>query len=80
MTVTICACNSCHLEGSRQVTGQLRRLIMEHRITDFVNLTGAFCSSKCQNGVHVSLDGREYSISPETVRSFFEKQILPRTV
>lgn len=53
---------------------------MEHQITDCVNLTGAFCSTKCQNGVHVSLDGKGYSISPETVRSFFEKQILPRTI
>lgn len=77
MTITICVGSSCHLKGSRQVTEQLQALIEKHDIR--AELKGTFCVGKCQSGVHVSLDGEDFSISPETAYIFFLQQILPRS-
>ena len=33
---------------------------------------------KCQTGVNVTIDGEVFSVSPDTVDSFFEKEVRPR--
>lgn len=77
MKVTICIGSSCHLKGSRQVVEQLQNLVADNDLKDKVELSGTFCMGKCQTGVNVTVDDKEYSVSPETVQEFFEKEILP---
>ncbi len=77
MKVTICIGSSCHLKGSRQVVEQLQNLIADNDLKDKVELSGTFCMGKCQTGVNVTIDDKEFSVSPETVQEFFEKEILP---
>ena len=76
MKVTICIGSSCHLKGSRPIIEQLQDLVNEHNLQDKVELSGAFCMQNCVNGVSVTVDGELFSVKPETVKDFFEKQIL----
>lgn len=78
MKVTVCIGSSCHLKGSRQVVEQLQKLIEENNITDKVDLGGVFCMGMCRAGVCVSVDDEVYSVSPGTVDTFFEENILAK--
>lgn len=78
MKVTVCIGSSCHLKGSRQVVERLQALIAEKALKDKVELSGAFCMNNCQNGVCVTVDGTVFSVSPDTVESFFNTEILAK--
>ena len=75
MKVTVCIGSSCHIKGSRQVVEQLQFLIGKNNLSDTVELGGTFCMGKCQQGVCVSVDDSFYSVTPENVEEFFEKNI-----
>ena len=75
MKVTVCIGSSCHIKGSRPVVEQLQKLIAEENLSDQIELGGTFCMGKCQQGVCVTVDGAFHSVSPETVSSFFDKEI-----
>ncbi len=76
MKVTVCIGSSCHLKGSRQVVEQLQYLIAENGLKEKVELSGTFCMGNCQLGVCVTVDEKFYSVTPETVREFFNEHIL----
>ena len=78
MKITVCIGSSCHIKGSRQVVTQLQYLIEQNHLGDKVELGGTFCMGKCQQGVCVAVDGEFFSVSPETVSAFFEKEIRAR--
>ena len=78
MKVTVCIGSSCHIKGSRAVVEQLQELIAKENLQDQIELGGSFCMGKCQQGVCVTVGGAFYSVSPETVASFFEKEIKAR--
>ena len=75
MKVTVCIGSSCHIKGSRQVVEQLQYLISENNLTDKVELGGTFCMGRCQEGVCVTVDEAFYSVTPETTKDFYEKEI-----
>lgn len=78
MKVTVCIGSSCHLKGSRQVVEQLQYMIKENNLSDKVELSGTFCMGKCQQGVCVTIGEEFYSVKPETVKEFFETEILAK--
>lgn len=78
MKITVCIGSSCHIKGSRQVVEELQYLISENNLGDSVELGGTFCMGKCQSGVCVTVDGDFYSVTPETTRDFFEKNVLAK--
>ena len=78
MKITVCIGSSCHLQGSRQVVEELQSLIAQNNLQDTVELGGTFCLGNCQKGVCVTLDEEFYSLSPETTKEFFEKEVLAR--
>lgn len=78
MKVTVCIGSSCHLKGARQVVETLQYLISENGLKDKVELGGTFCMGKCREGVCVAVDDAFFSVTPETVRAFFEKEILAK--
>lgn len=78
MKITVCIGSSCHLKGSRQVVEQLQYLIAENNLKEKIELGGTFCMGKCQKGVCVTVDNDFYSLTPDTVDSFFENDIMPR--
>ena len=75
MKVTVCIGSSCHIKGSRQVVEQLQYLIAENNLGDKVELGGTFCMNECQTGVCVKVDDKFHSVSPESVKAFFENEI-----
>jgi len=78
MTLTVCIGSSCHLKGSRQIVEQLQKLIAENNLDDKVELVGTFCLGTCQTGVSVKADETLYSLNPEDVKGFFEKEVLKK--
>ena len=78
MKITVCIGSSCHIKGSRQVVEQLQYLIHENNLGDKVELGGIFCMGKCQQGVCVTVDGKFFSVSPETVKDFFNENVLAK--
>ena len=75
MKVTVCIGSSCHLKGARQVVETLQYLISENGLKDKVELGGTFCMGRCQEGVCVTVDDEFYSVAPDTVKEFFDKEI-----
>ena len=75
MKITVCIGSSCHIKGSRQVVGQLQKLIAENNLGDKVELGGTFCMGNCQKGVCVTVDGEFFSVTPDTVDEFFLKNV-----
>ena len=78
MKVTVCIGSSCHIKGSRQVVEQLQQLVADNGLKEKVDLGGTFCMGNCVNGVNVTLDDKLYSLSPETTKDFFDKEILAK--
>ena len=78
LKITVCIGSSCHIKGSRQVVEQLQALIAEHKIGDKVDLGGTFCMGKCQQGVCVTIGEEFYSVTPETVDTFFTNDVLTK--
>ena len=75
MKINVCIGSSCHIKGSRQVVEQLQELIAKNDLGDKVELAGAFCMGRCQEGVCTTVDGEFFSVSPDTVNDFFEQNI-----
>ncbi len=75
MKVVVCIGSSCHIKGSRQVVEEFQRLVASEKLDDKVELGGTFCMGKCQQGVCVTVDGEFYSVSPDAVEEFFNKEI-----
>ena len=75
MKVIVCIGSSCHIKGSRQVVEELQYLIAQNNLGDKVELGGTFCMGKCQEGVCVTVDDNSDSVSPDTVKDFFEREI-----
>ncbi len=78
MKITVCIGSSCHIKGSRQVVAELQELIKQNGIEDKAELAGTFCMGKCQQGVCVTIGEEFFSVTPETVAEFFEKEVLAR--
>ncbi len=78
MKITVCIGSSCHLKGSRQVVEQLQQLIKDNNLGDTVELAGTFCMGKCRQGVCVTVDEEFFSVTPDTVGEFFEKNVLAK--
>lgn len=76
MKITVCIGSSCHIKGSRQVVEQLQYLVNENGLKDQVELAGTFCMGRCQQGVCVTVDDAFFSVSPDTVKGFFEENVL----
>ena len=78
MEIYVCIGSSCHLKGSRQIVEGLQALVKEHGLEDKVEMGGRFCMGDCQNGVCLTVDDQKFSLKPEDVQTFFEKEILPK--
>ena len=78
MKITVCIGSSCHIKGSRQVVETLQKLIRENEISDKIELGGTFCMGKCQQGVCVTVNDEFFSVTPDTVGEFFQKNVIEK--
>ena len=74
--ITVCIGSSCHIKGSRQIVEELQRLIADKGLGEKIELGGTFCMGRCQQGVCVTVNEKDFSVSPETVESFFNENVL----
>ena len=66
------------LQSLRNEAAYLEKLIADNGLKDKIELAGTFCLGQCQTGVNVLVGDERYSVTPETVTSFFEKDVLPK--
>ena len=78
MKVTVCIGSSCHIKGSRQVVEGLQNLIHEYSLGDQIELAGTLCMGRCKEGVCVTVDQEFFSVSPDTLKAFFEEHIVKK--
>ncbi len=78
MKITVCIGSACHIKGSRQIVEQLQNLIEKEKLGDKIELDGTLCTGNCRRGVCVTVDGELHSVSPETVKAFFEETVRPK--
>lgn len=78
MKLTVCIGSSCHLKGSRQIVEQLQKLIEENGVEEKIELVGTFCLGSCQTGVSVKVNETLYSLNPEDINRFFEKEVMAK--
>ena len=75
--LNVCIGSSCYLKGSYNVIQSFQQIIEAKNLHDKVELKAQFCMKQCQLGVSVSIGDKLYSVSPDTVESFFESTVLP---
>ncbi|MBQ1212645.1 MAG: (2Fe-2S) ferredoxin domain-containing protein [Clostridia bacterium] len=78
LKIKVCIGSSCHIKGSRPVVEQLQAMINENNLGDKVELAGTFCMGNCQQGVCVTVNDEFFSVTPETVRDFFTREVLEK--
>ena len=78
MVITICIGSSCHLKGSSSIIQGLEKKTRENGLCSQIELNGSFCTGECEKGVCVKIDDELFSVSPETVDTFFENEVLRR--
>lgn len=76
--VEICIGSSCHVKGATSVLNAIRSKVKTYGLEDKVELAGRFCMGKCTEGVCVTVDRQLYSVSPDSVDEFFDKEIKGR--
>ena len=76
MKLTVCIGSSCHVKGAQQVVDLFRYMIQENDVGDKVELCGIFCAGQCQRGVCVKIDDDVCSVTPETAKEFFIKNVM----
>ena len=80
MVITICIGSSCHLKGSRNVIQGLQKKIQENNLGSQIELNGSFCTGECEKGVCVKIDEELFSVSPDTVDTFFTDAVVRRVI
>ena len=78
MKITVCIGSSCHVKGSREVVETFKRLIEEKKLQDKVELNGTFCLGNCRDGVCLEMDGRIYSVTPDSAEDFFNNEVVSK--
>lgn len=75
--LSVCIGSSCHLKGSYNIIQTFQQLIEENHLHGKINFKANFCMKRCdQSGVSLTLNGEEYSITPESAREFFHKTVM----
>lgn len=77
--IRICIGTSCYLKGAYNVLQYFQHEIEEKALHDKIEINGSFCMGNCEHGVSVSIDGKIYSVTPESAPKFFEETIIPLT-
>ena len=76
--ISVCIGSACHLKGSYNVINSLQALIEDRGLGDQAGIEAVFCLNHCTQAVSVKVnDGGVESVSPRTVKDFFQEKIEP---
>lgn len=77
ITISVCVGSACHLKGSYKVIEGLQKLIAENKVSDMVELKGAFCIGRCTEGVSATVNDEDFfSLNENNLDSFFHETIM----
>ena len=68
MKVVVCIGSSCYIT-------YLQYKIKQDGLGNKVELSGTFCTGQCQKGICVTVDGKLYSVSVDSMEKFYEEEI-----
>ncbi len=77
LIIKICNGTSCYLKGAYNVIQLFQHEIEARALHEEISIDGSFCMGQCQNDVSVQVDGKVYSVNPETAQKFFCETVLP---
>ena len=77
--IAICVGSSCHLKGSHEVIEAFTEEVKKRHLEQKVELKAAFCLGKCgYDGVSVKVNEKLVTgVTPATVSSFFDTEVMP---
>ena len=80
MIIQVCVGSSCHLKGSMDIVGLLKKAIEDNHLERDVTLAGSFCTGRCnRNGVTITVDDDVYQgVTKEGFRDFFQEKVLAK--
>ena len=80
MIIQVCVGSSCHLKGSMDIVGLLKKAIEDNHLERDVTLAGSFCTGRCnRNGVTITVDDDVYpGVTKEGIRDFFQEKVLAK--
>ena len=80
MILQVCVGSSCHLKGSMDIVGLLKKAIEDNHLERDVTLAGSFCTGRCnRNGVTITVDDDVYpGVTKEGFRDFFQEKVLAK--
>ncbi len=80
MIIQVCVGSSCHLKGSMDIVGLLKKAIEDNHLERDVTLAGSFCTGRCnRNGVTITVDDDVYpGVTKECFRDFFQEKVLAK--
>lgn len=80
MIIQVCVGRSCHLKGSMDIVGLLKKAIEDNHLERDVTLAGSFCTGRCnRNGVTITVDDDVYpGVTKEGFRDFFQEKVLAK--
>ena len=80
MIIQVCVGSSCHLKGSMDIVGLLKKAIEDNHLERDVTLAGSFCTGRCnRNGVTITVDDDVYpGVTKEGFRDFFQEKVLAK--
>ena len=80
MIIQVCVGSSCHLKGSMDIVGLLKKAIEDTHLERDVTLAGSFCTGRCnRNGVTITVDDDVYpGVTKEGFRDFFQEKVLAK--
>ena len=80
MIIQVCVGSSCHLKGSMDIVGLLKKAIEDNHLERDVTLAGSFCTGRCnRNGVTITVDDDVYpGVTKEGFRDFFQDKVLAK--
>ncbi len=80
MIIQVCVGSSCHLKGSMDIVGLLKKAIEDKHLERDVTLAGSFCTGRCnRNGVTITVDDDVYpGVTKEGFRDFFQEKVLAK--
>ena len=77
ITISVCVGSACHLKGSYKVIQGLQELIEKNKVSDRVEIKGAFCIGRCTEAVSVIVnDEGSFSLNENNIDSFFNETIM----
>ena len=80
MIIQVCVGSSCHLKGSMDIVGLLKKASEDNHLERDVTLAGSFCTGRCnRNGVTITVDDDVYpGVTKEGFRDFFQEKVLAK--